>query len=147
MIIILLSIFFSNIYAARGDLISAQFLGTKSIANNQTYVDNEIGSLTGQFSLDPVEYGYWMYKITYETIDVNGDVMSYDVDLLEPFFTYNSSSDFYDYCGESIQITDSTHSYIDYSGDTEYQWRVSAYNNSRMKYTNEIRKKYSVFLI
>ena len=74
MIIILLSIFLSNIYAARGDLISAQFLGTKSIANNQTYVDNEIGNLTGQFSLDPVEYGYWMYKITYETIDVNGDV-------------------------------------------------------------------------
>ena len=25
------------------------------------------------FSIDPAEYGYWMYKITYETIDINGD--------------------------------------------------------------------------
>ena len=24
--------------------------------------------------LDQVEYGYWMYKITYETIDIHGDV-------------------------------------------------------------------------
>ena len=64
----------SFLFAERGDLISAQMLSTKSTGNNQIYIDMELSStITGQFNLDPVSYGYWLYKITYETIDINGN--------------------------------------------------------------------------
>ena len=58
----------SFIFSARGDLISAEMLGTRSVNNNQFYVDDELSAISGQFSLNPVTYGYWLYKITYETI-------------------------------------------------------------------------------
>ena len=64
----------SFLFAERGDLISAQMLSTKSTGNNQIYIDLELSStITGQFNLDPVSYGYWLYKITYETVDINGN--------------------------------------------------------------------------
>ena len=62
------------VLADRGDLISSSMLSTRNLNNNQIYIDNELSSnVTGQFSLDPVAYGYWMFKITYETIDINGN--------------------------------------------------------------------------
>ena len=65
---ILIFILLSTLYAERGDLISAQLLDSRSVGNNQTYIDNEISStVTGQFTLDPVQYGYSLFKITYET--------------------------------------------------------------------------------
>ena len=58
----------------RGDLISSELMSTKSLGNNQIYVDSELTqTTTDQFSLDPVQYGYSMYKITYETIDIHGN--------------------------------------------------------------------------
>ena len=61
-------------YSERGDLISVDFLSTRNLNNNQTYIDNELSSIVQtQFSLEPVNYGVSMYKIAYETIDVNGN--------------------------------------------------------------------------
>jgi len=57
----------------RGDLVSVEMLGTRSSSNNQLYVDGELSAITGQFELDSVSYGYWMYKVTYETIDKDGN--------------------------------------------------------------------------
>ena len=71
-IVMLLIITF--VFADRGDLISSQMLSTRTLGNNQTYIDGELSStITDQFTLDPVSYGYWMYKITYETIDIYGN--------------------------------------------------------------------------
>ena len=58
------------LFSERGDLISVEQKSTRNLGNNQIYIDNELSSTTtDQFSLDPVEYGYWYFKITYETVD------------------------------------------------------------------------------
>ena len=60
--------------AARGDIISYQILDTRNVVNNQAYIDNELNQIVSdQFSIDPVEYGFWLYKVTYETVDINGN--------------------------------------------------------------------------
>ena len=61
-------------FSARGDLISVELLGTRSVNNNQFYVDDELSAISGQFSLNDVTYGYWLYKVTYETIDKDGNI-------------------------------------------------------------------------
>ncbi|SVE16684.1 uncharacterized protein METZ01_LOCUS469538, partial [marine metagenome] len=59
---------------ARGDLISAQILDTRNRVNNQAYIENELNQIvTDQFSIDPAEYGFWLYKVTYETVDIHGN--------------------------------------------------------------------------
>ena len=65
--------FLSIIFSARGDLLSSEVMATRDIVNNQTYVDGELDALADDsfFGLDVI-YGFWMYKITYETIDANG---------------------------------------------------------------------------
>ena len=64
----------SYVFGARGDLISAEILATKSLINAQTYIDNELAQIVSDmFSIEPAQYGYWLYKITYETIDQFGD--------------------------------------------------------------------------
>ena len=61
------------IIAERGDLISYEVMSTRSVANNQTYIDAELDVLAGGSFFDlTVNYGFWMYKIIYETIDKNG---------------------------------------------------------------------------
>ena len=63
-----------NVFAARGDLISTEILATRNVVNTQTYIEDELAQIvTDIFSIDPAQYGYWMYKITYETIDINGN--------------------------------------------------------------------------
>ena len=60
--------------AARGDLISTEILATRNVINTQTYIEEELAQIvTDMFSIEPAQYGYWMYKITYETIDINGN--------------------------------------------------------------------------
>ena len=60
--------------AARGDLISTEILATRNVINTQTYIEVELAQIvTDMFSIEPAQYGYWMYKITYETIDINGN--------------------------------------------------------------------------
>ena len=60
--------------AERGDLLSYELLITRSVINAQTYIDNELAQIeSNMFSIEPAQYGYWMYKITYETIDINGE--------------------------------------------------------------------------
>ena len=72
--IILFLTFITISFAARGDIVSVELLSTKSVSNNQTYIEDELSStVTDQFSLDPVSYGYRMYKIAYETIDAHGN--------------------------------------------------------------------------
>jgi len=60
--------------AERGDLINVQVMATKDLLNNQGYIDNELSTLAGDsfFNLT-VEYGFWLYNITYETIDKYGN--------------------------------------------------------------------------
>ena len=59
---------------ARGDLISTEIIATRSVNNNQAFIDYELGQIVAdEFSIDPVQFGYWLYKITYETIDIHGD--------------------------------------------------------------------------
>ena len=61
--------------AARGDIISTQILDTRNVVNNQAYIENELSQIvTDQFSIDPVEYGFWLYKVTYETIDIHAEL-------------------------------------------------------------------------
>ena len=73
--IIIILITFTYLISDRGDLINAEMISTRNLNNNQVYIDNELSSTTqNQFSLQPIEYGYWMYKITYETINKDGDV-------------------------------------------------------------------------
>ena len=62
------------LFSARGDLISTEILATRNVNNTQTYIEDELAQIvTDMFSIDPAQYGYWMYKITYETIDINGN--------------------------------------------------------------------------
>ena len=73
--IIIILFIFNCLLGERGDIISTEMLSTRSLNNNQIYIDFEISeTITDQFSLDPISYGYWLYKITYETIDINGNV-------------------------------------------------------------------------
>ena len=67
-------IFLSFLLSARGDLISTEVMSTKNLSNNQIYIDNELSALASDsfFGLE-VEYGFWLYKIIYETIDINGN--------------------------------------------------------------------------
>ena len=66
-------VFLAICLAARGDLITSQILDTRNISNNQAYIDNELSQIvSNQFSMEPVQYGFWLYKITYETVDING---------------------------------------------------------------------------
>jgi len=59
---------------ARGDLISTEIIATRSVSNNQAFIDDELGQIVAdEFSIDPVQFGYWLYKLTYETIDIHGD--------------------------------------------------------------------------
>jgi len=65
---------FSLCIAARGDIISTQILDTRNVVNNQAYIENELNQIvTDQFSIDPAEYGFWLYKVTYETVDIHGN--------------------------------------------------------------------------
>ena len=65
---------FALSYSDRGDIISTQVVSTKDIDNNQLYIENELSVLaSGDFFNLTVEYGYWMYNITYETIDKYGN--------------------------------------------------------------------------
>lgn len=65
---------FSICIAARGDIISTQILDTRNVINNQAYIENELNQIvTDQFSIDPMEYGFWLYKVTYETVDIHGN--------------------------------------------------------------------------
>ncbi len=58
----------SSTHAERGDLLSYELLATRSVINAQTYIDNELAQIvSNMFSIEPAQYGYWMYKITYET--------------------------------------------------------------------------------
>ena len=62
------------LFAARGDLISTEILATRNVLNTQAYIEAELSQIvTDMFSIDPAQYGYWMYKVTYETIDINGN--------------------------------------------------------------------------
>ena len=73
-IIFILLVGCSICIAARGDIISTQILDTRNVVNNQAYIENELSQIvTDQFSIDPVEYGFWLYKVTYETIDIHGN--------------------------------------------------------------------------
>ncbi len=68
-------IFVEFIFAERGDLISYEILATRNVDNTQTYIENELAQIvTDMFSIDPAQYGYWLYKITYETIDIHGNI-------------------------------------------------------------------------
>ena len=71
---IILALLLCTVFGARGDLISTEILATRNVINTQTYIEDELAQIvTDMFSIDPAQYGYWMYKITYETIDVNGN--------------------------------------------------------------------------
>ena len=71
-IIFLILISFSN--ADRGDIIEIEVMSTRDLNNNQVYIDNELDALAGESFFDlTVEYGYWFYKIIYETIDTQGN--------------------------------------------------------------------------
>ena len=73
-IIFILLVGCSICIAARGDLISTEILATRNVINTQTYIEEELAQIvTDMFSIEPAQYGYWMYKITYETIDINGN--------------------------------------------------------------------------
>ena len=68
-------IFVEFIFAERGDLISFEILATRNVNNTQTYIENELEQIVSDmFSIDPAQYGYWLYKITYETIDAHGNL-------------------------------------------------------------------------
>ena len=64
----------SLIYSARGDLIEMEAISTRDLANNQGYIDAELDILGGSDFFDlTVEYGFWLYRIVYETIDKDGN--------------------------------------------------------------------------
>ena len=72
---IVLVIFSCLTFASRGDLISAEILATRNVDNTQTYIEQELAQIvTDMFSIESAQYGYWMYKITYETIDIHGNI-------------------------------------------------------------------------
>ena len=61
-------------FGERGDLITTDILATRNVLNTQTYIEDELAQIvTDMFSIEPAQYGYWMYKITYETIDIHGN--------------------------------------------------------------------------
>ena len=65
----------SILFSERGDLLSYEILATRNVNNTQTYIEEELAQIvTDLFAIDPAKYGYWMYKITYETIDIHGNV-------------------------------------------------------------------------
>ncbi len=71
---LIILIILSTGYSERGDLVSVNFQASRNITNNQSYIDNELSSIVqSQFALEPIEYGVTMYKISYETIDANGN--------------------------------------------------------------------------
>ncbi|SVB45443.1 uncharacterized protein METZ01_LOCUS198297 [marine metagenome] len=71
---VLFIIYLSSLFSARGDLISTEILATRNVLNTQAYIETELAQIvTDMFSIEPAQYGYWMYKITYETIDINGN--------------------------------------------------------------------------
>ena len=71
---IILMIHFGLLFPARGDFISAEILATRNVNNNQAYIDDELSQIVSdQFSIEQAQYGFWLYKITYETIDIHGD--------------------------------------------------------------------------
>ena len=72
--VIFLNIIFNLCIAARGDVISLEILSTRDVNNNQIFIDNELSVLSSDDFFDlNVGYGYWMYKIIYETIDKHGN--------------------------------------------------------------------------
>ena len=72
--VIFINIIFNLCIAARGDIISLEILSTRDVNNNQIYIDNELSVLSSDDFFDlNVGYGYWMYKIIYETIDKHGN--------------------------------------------------------------------------
>ena len=72
--VIILMLQTAFLFAARGDLISTEILATRNVVNTQAYIEEELAQIvTDMFSIDPAQYGYWMYKITYETIDIHGN--------------------------------------------------------------------------
>jgi len=94
----------SIVYAARGDLISAEIMSTRNLLNNQAFINNELSQIAGDmFSLDPVKYGYWLYKITYETVNIYN----------EPHFATGILSyprvDFPDYPNEAFPVISYQH--------------------------------------
>ena len=73
-IVLILLIQTAFLFSARGDLISTEILATRNVNNTQTYIEAELAQIvTDMFSIEPAQYGYWMYKITYETIDIHGN--------------------------------------------------------------------------
>ena len=49
------------LFSSRGDIISTQILDTRNVVNNQVYIDDELNQIVSdQFSIDPVEYGFWL---------------------------------------------------------------------------------------
>ena len=64
----------ANTYGARGDIVSTEILATRNVNNTQTFIEEELAQIvTDIFSIEPAKYGYWLYKITYETIDIYGN--------------------------------------------------------------------------
>ena len=71
---IFLAIILCVVFAARGDLISTEILATRNVNNTQIYIEEELAQIvTDMFSIEPAQYGYWLYKISYETIDIHGN--------------------------------------------------------------------------
>ena len=63
---IILMLLVNTVFSERGDLISSEILSTRTVSNNQAYIDDELGQIVSdQFSIEPAQYGYWLYKITY----------------------------------------------------------------------------------
>ena len=72
---ILFVMYLSLLFSDRGDLISVEVLSTRDLVNTQTYIDAELQQIVSDmFSIDPAKYGFWLYKINYETIDVKGEI-------------------------------------------------------------------------
>ncbi len=66
---------FCQLFGERGDLVSAEILSTRNVVNAQSYIDQELAQIVSDiFAIDPAKYGYWMYKITYETINAHGEI-------------------------------------------------------------------------
>ena len=61
------------LFAARGDLISTEILATRNVINTQTYIEEELAQIvTDMFSINPAQYGYWMYKIPTKPLILTG---------------------------------------------------------------------------
>ena len=74
-IAILFAVLLGLCFAVRGDLISTEILATRNVINTQSYIEAELAQIvTDMFSIEPAQYGYWLYKISYETIDIHGNI-------------------------------------------------------------------------